>query len=357
MTTSTFENPLFAVFADKATAAEFTPERTVARYGEVEAALTGALAATGLVGARSGETILAAIAAFKPDWQAFAEAGVADGLPGPSYVRQLKASVPAEDRDAVHLGATSQDVMDTALALTLRVVNGRFADRLDGLVDALDRLAATWGDAALMARTRMQAALPVTAGSRIAAWRGPLARQRARFENVRADVECVELAGPVGTGGTWGDRAPELRRRVAEALDLGDPGESRQTGRDVLVTYGGWLATTCGALGKIGIDVALMAQQGIDEIVLSGGGTSSAMAHKHNPVGAEVLVALARYAAAQESALQQAMVHEQERSGAAWSLEWLALPQLVMTTGAALTTAARLLAGIDRIGEPAGGPR
>ncbi len=351
MTTSTFENPLYALFADAETAAEFAPARTVERYGAVEAALTRALAAVGIIDAAAAAPILAAIADFAPDWAAFAADGLTDGLPGPSYVRQLKARVPAQWRAAVHLGATSQDIMDTAQALTLQAVNARLAARLDGVIAGLDGLAARWGEAPLMARTRMQAALPIAMGARIASWRDPLARQQTRFAGVRADVECVELAGPVGTGEAWGAHAAALRRAVAEALALSDPGGSRQSGRDGLVTYGGWLATTCGALGKIGIDVALMAQQGIEAVALSGGGTSSAMAHKRNPVGAEILVTLARYAAAQQGALQQAMVHEQERSGMAWSLEWLALPQLCMSAGSALGTAGTLLHAIASMGE------
>lgn len=349
---STFENPLFALFADEATAAEFAPERTLARYGAVEAALTRAAAAEGLLEEGAAARVLAAIADFAPDWAAFAADGVRDGLPIPSYTRQIKARLAPTDREAFHLGATSQDIMDSALALTLCAVNARFAERLAAVLAALDGLAERFGAAPLMARTRMQAALPITAGDRIAAWRAPLARQLVRFARVRGDVECVSLAGPVGTGSAWGEAAPRLVARVAADLGLADPGGPWHTGRDGIVTYGAWLSVTAGALGKIGIDVALMAQQGLDEVGLSGGGGSSAMAHKKNPVGAELLVTLARFSAAQEAALQQAMVHEQERSGMAWSLEWLVLPELCIATGCALSGAETLLQGITRLGDP-----
>jgi 3-carboxy-cis,cis-muconate cycloisomerase len=102
----------------------------------------------------------------------------------------------------------------------------------------------------------------------------------------------------------------------------------------------------------MGQDVALMAQQGIGEVILSGGGASSAMAHKHNPVLAELLVTLARFNAAQSGLMQQAMVHEQERSGAAWALEWMVLPLMAQATGRALTVARNLTASIKAIGEP-----
>lgn len=89
-----------------------------------------------------------------------------------------------------------------------------------------------------------------------------------------------------------------------------------------------------GSLGKFGQDVALLAEMG-GEIQLTGGGGSSAMPHKQNPVGAETLVTLARFNAVQVAGLHQSLVHEQERSGAAWALEWLLLPQMVVATGAA----------------------
>jgi 3-carboxy-cis,cis-muconate cycloisomerase len=93
-----------------------------------------------------------------------------------------------------------------------------------------------------------------------------------------------------------------------------------------------------------------MAQDEIAEVELTTGGQSSSMPHKNNPVGAEVLVALARFNAVQISAMHQAMVHEQERSGAAWTLEWMVLPQICVATAAALRTAEKLLSTIRRLG-------
>jgi 3-carboxy-cis,cis-muconate cycloisomerase len=77
------------------------------------------------------------------------------------------------------------------------------------------------------------------------------------------------------------------------------------------------------------------------------------MSHKQNPVNAEVLVALGRYAATLVSGMHHAAIHEQERSGAAWTLEWLVLPQLAMTTAASLKLALRLLAQVEAMGEGA----
>ena len=105
-----------------------------------------------------------------------------------------------------------------------------------------------------------------------------------------------------------------------------------------------------GTLGKMGQDIALMAQNEIGEIELSGGGGSSAMAHKHNPVKAEMLVTLARFNAVQLAGIHQSLVHEQERSGAAWTLEWMLMPQMAVAAGAALRTARQLTSEIQYIG-------
>jgi 3-carboxy-cis,cis-muconate cycloisomerase len=97
----------------------------------------------------------------------------------------------------------------------------------------------------------------------------------------------------------------------------------------------------------MGQDIALMAQSEVGEIRLASGGGSSAMPHKHNPIGAEILVTLARFNATLVSGMHHALVHENERSGAAWTLEWMLLPQMAVATASALRTASELLDGLE----------
>jgi 3-carboxy-cis,cis-muconate cycloisomerase len=104
-----------------------------------------------------------------------------------------------------------------------------------------------------------------------------------------------------------------------------------------------WLSLVTGSLGKMGQDVALAAQSELGEIRLAGGGGSSAMPHKVNPVGAEALVTLARFNATLLAGMHQSLVHENERSGAAWTLEWMLLPQMLMACAAALRHAQALV--------------
>lgn len=254
--------------------------------------------------------------------------------------------LPDAVRDAIHTGATSQDMIDTAMVLALLGCVDDLADRLAQVIARLDDLNATHGAAPMMARTRMQAALPATAQLRLDAWARPLRAQHAAVPALRAALAQVQIGGAIGTRPD-----PALAQAVAAQLGL-TLGDVWHTDRQRMVDLGHWLVLVTGALGKIGQDIALMAQQGVGEISLTGGGGSSAMPHKQNPVLAEILVALARYTAGQQGILAQALIHEQERSGAAWALEWLVLPAMVQASGAALGHANSLLAQITAIGAP-----
>jgi 3-carboxy-cis,cis-muconate cycloisomerase len=226
----------------------------------------------------------------------------------------------------------------------LKMASSTLTGRIDQIGSALQVLATSHGNATLMGRTRMQEALPITVGDRVRAWWGPLGRLRNELGDA---LFAVQLGGPVGTLAELGDAGPAVRARVAQLLNLADaPCWHNQ--RDRIAKFAGWLAALTGALGKLGQDIALMAQMG--EVRLTGAGGSSAMPHKQNPVNAEALVALARYNASLLSAVHQGMVHEQERSGAAWTLEWLALPQMAMATGAATRLALKLLGQVEGLG-------
>lgn len=241
----------------------------------------------------------------------------------------------------LHFGATSQDATDTGLMLRLAAIIPILLERIAAVETSLVAISESQGDLRIMAHTRMQAALPFTVRDKIATWTGPLARQRVLLDRMRARLLVVQLGGPVGDRSTFQGKGEALARRLAAILDLGvaEPWHSQ---RDPIVEFGSQLATLSGALGKFGMDVALAAQSEVGVIRLAGGGGSSSMPHKVNPVKAELLVTLARYNAGLAGTLQQAMLHENERSGSAWTLEWLVLPQMLTTTGKSLLVARAL---------------
>ncbi len=306
-----------------------------------ERALAEASAETGWISETAATAIGQAIDGFEPDWSALAEGMAQDGVVVPALVKQLRAQLPEPHRAALHKGATSQDVTDTALMLQLARVFDVFESRLTALLDHFDALAKEHGQRELMAHTRMQVALPTTWGAKLASWSEPLRRQLQAIASLRRSLLVIQLGGPVGDRASFGEHGNAIAAKMAQRLDLGLATPWQAT-RDPIIALGSLLTQITGVLGKLGVDVTLLAQNEIAAVRIEGGGGSSAMAHKSNPVNAEVLVALARFNAGLSGTLAQAQLHENERSGAAWTLEWLTLPSMLVNTGASLRLAGKL---------------
>ncbi|RIX99666.1 3-carboxy-cis,cis-muconate cycloisomerase [Aureimonas flava] len=338
---------------DREIRAHFAAEAEIAAMLRFEAALAEAQAALGIVPAEAAGAIRDVCAAPFGELDAVRAGMGRDGVPVPALVKALRERVGAPHGAHVHRGATSQDVVDTGLMLRMRAVLALLGGRVEALLARLDGMAEAQGGLDLMAWTRMQAALPFRAADKLATWRRPLEAHRARLAALAADLP-VQLGGPVGNGDGFGPLYPALRADLARRLALRDS-PPWHADRTAVLDIAHALALLTGTLGKIGQDVALMAQTGMAAIELSGGGGSSAMAHKKNPVGAEALVSLARFDAGLLGILSQSMVHENERSGAAWTLEWLVLPQMAEAAGAACRLAEALLAGARFVARPPAG--
>lgn len=340
-----------ALFRDPEVEAAFSAKSQLEHMLAFEMAWTDALHDLGLVDAEAHGQATATLASANLNRLGLSSGSERDGLPVPELVRQLREKLPVEAQPALHSGATSQDVIDTALVLTCLDVLATFGARLTAILSQIDRLGDLCGQAPLMARTRMQAALPIRVSDRLSDWARPLKRHSRELAALKETIGVAQTGGPVGRRASHGDRSEALAKDVAKRLGLRHA-EVWQTDASPFVDVGHWLTKVAGSLGKIGQDIALMAQQGIDEITLDGAGGSSAMPHKQNPVRAEILVAQARHVALLQAGLAQAMVHEQERSGAAMALVWMSLPAQFETCGAALNNARHLLGQVTRIGSP-----
>jgi 3-carboxy-cis,cis-muconate cycloisomerase len=346
MTTSAFDHPfLSGLLGDSEVGAYFSVEADVRAMLAFEAALAKAEATHGVIPADAAERISTICSEFAPDILSLRTATARDGVVVADLVRQLRDAVGGDLAKSVHVGATSQDVIDTSLMLRMKAVALVFSTRLSAVVDLFDQLDRSFGGDALMGRTRMQAAVPITVSDRVRAWSAPL---RAYIDRLTEQRFPLQFGGAAGTLEKLGDKAAEVRADLAQELGLADE-QQWQSQREPVADFANLLSLISGSLGKFGQDIALLAQAG-EEIELAGGGGSSAMAHKQNPVAAEALVALARFNATQLAGIHQSLVHEQERSGAAWTLEWLILPQMVMATAASLRLAQELAANIRRIG-------
>lgn len=348
MTISPFDHPVLGgLLSDEEVAAAFTAKAELEAMLAFEIALAQAETETGVIPAEAGAGIAQVLATFSPDIAALRQGVAQDGVVIPQFVTQLRAAVGDKFAPHVHFGATSQDVIDTGLALRLGPVLHLLDTRLSAVIETLAALEARDGDIETMAHTRMQAAIPVPASRKIASWREPLVRHRERLGDVRDEVCVLSFGGAAGTLEKLGDSAQAVRDALARLLSLRAVSRPRHSERDGIVALASWLSMVSGSLGKMGQDVALLAQSEVGEIKLASGGGSSAMPHKVNPVGAETLVTLARFNATLVSGMHQSLVHENERSGAAWTLEWLLLPQMVVATGSALRTAQTLLQSLS----------
>lgn len=352
MSSDVFTHPwLQGIFGDDEAARLWSAERQIADMLRVEAAYSRALGHVGRLEPARAERAARVIDAFTPDIAALRRATARDGLPVPDLVRQIKAAAGADD-EAVHAGLTSQDVMDSALALGLVAFNDLLAVRLRDLAAALSDLTARFGEITIMGRTRMQAALPVLFRQRAASWQRPVAAHLERLCALRPLVERLQLGGPVADRRGLGPQAAAIAAEMARQLGLAAPDAAWHSERAALAEYADLLSLITGSLGKMGQDICLMAQQGIGEARVAGGGGSSAMPHKQNPVSAELLVTLARFNATQLAGMHHALIHEQERSGAAWALEWMILPQMAMATARSLSAAQDLCARLTIVEPP-----
>lgn len=340
MSVSPFDSALLGdLFSDPEIAALFDDRAQIASMLLFESALAAAEARAGLIPEQSAVRIADVCRDFEPDPATLAGPTARAGVPVPALIKALKAEIGGEDARYVHFGATSQDVVDTALVLQLRDAIAIIRRRIRKLAKALSVHADTHRKTVMIGRTRSQQAVPTTFGLKAAGWLAPLVRIDHRIESLSSDLLRISFGGAAGTLASIGGKAADVESNLSEELDLPLADMPWHAQRDVLVDFASQLTALTGALGKMGQDLVLLAQSEIAEVQPGKGGGSSTMPHKSNPVQAEMLVTFARFNAGQLGTFAQSQIHEHERSGASWLLEWLTLPQIITATGAALAQA------------------
>ena len=312
---------------------------------DFEAALARAEAAAGLVPHSAVAAIEAACHAERYDVRALADAIASAGNSAIPLVKALgkviASGVPEAER-YVHLGATSQDAMDTGLVLQLRAALELIEADLARLADTLSRQALQHADTPLVGRTWLQHATPVTLGMKLAGVLGALTRHRQRLQELRPRLLVLQFGGASGSLAALGSKAMP----VAEAL----PEQPWHTQRDRLVEFASVLGLVAGSLGKFGRDVSLLMQTEAGELFepsAPGKGGSSTMPHKRNPVGAAVLIGAATRVPGLVSTLFAAMPQEHERSLGLWHAEWETLPDICCLVSGALRQAQVIAEGMQ----------
>jgi 3-carboxy-cis,cis-muconate cycloisomerase len=335
---------LFAgTFARGGTAAVVSDDAWFRALLQVEAALARAAARAGLVPATAADAVTAACADPARLDLATVVAHAADaGNPVPPLVGVLRAAVGPDAACAVHVAATSQDVLDTALVLLARDAIAVIDADLAAAAEAAAGLAGTHRDAVVMGRTLMQQALPTTFGLKAAGWTAGLDGARTRLAEVVATLP-VQYGGAVGTLAGSG---ATVRDALAEELGLESTALPWHTVRLPVADLAGALGAAAGVVATVAVDVVLLAQTEVAEVAEVSGerGGSSAMPHKGNPVAAISARACARRAPGLVATLLAAMEQEHERAAGAWHSEWPTLTDLLVTVGSAASWLAESLA-------------
>jgi 3-carboxy-cis,cis-muconate cycloisomerase len=272
------------------------------------------------------------------------------GTPVPGLLRALRRQLSPSAAAYLHMGATSQDVVDTAMMLVTRRALDLIVADLSAAADGCAGLVERYRGAIEPGRTLLQQALPVTFGLKAAGWLAGLDGAVRGLVEVREHELALQFGGAVGTLASLGDRGLDVAAEVARELDLPAPDLPWHTIRLRPVRIASALGATMGVTGKIGRDVVLLAQTEVAEVVEGGGaerGGSSTMPHKRNPVGAIGLVACAQRAPGLMATMLGAMVQEHERGAGTWQAEWDTLPALLRLTGSAAALVRELLAGLE----------
>lgn len=315
---------------------------------EAEKALAAAGARAGVVPAGEASAIADACAPDGYDWEQLLREGRGVGNPAEPLVRALVARVGEETARWVHLGATSQDIMDTAAMLVTRDALGLVLDELSRVTHACATLARSHRDTPMAGRTLLQQAVPTTFGLKAAGWLVAVLDARARLVELRASGLAAQLGGAAGTLAALGEHGLEIAHLYAAELDLAEATLPWHTNRVRIAEIGAALEIAAGVLAKIGLDLALLAQTEVGEVREGGeGGGSSTMPQKRNPVGAATTRTCAELVRGHASVLTSALVQEHERAAGAWQAEWEALSGALTYAGGAAAALAGALEGLE----------
>jgi 3-carboxy-cis,cis-muconate cycloisomerase len=351
---STETRGLFDIlFASEAMRKLFSDRARVQGMLDFEAALARAGADTGMIPEQAGIAIASHCRAELFDLELLANGAALAGNLAIPVIDALRNLVAQEDPPAarfVHWGATSQDAIDTGLVLQVRGALDLFDLDLARLAGALAELARTHKHVLLLGRTWLQPAPPVTFGLKAAGWLSAVQRERHRLRELRARVLVIQFGGAVGTLASLGRQGLVVATRLAEELKLAVPDLPWHTQRDRVAETAATLGLLAGSLGKIARDLSLMMQAEVAEVFeprAPGRGASSTMPHKHNPVGAAAMLAVATRVPSLVATVLAAMPQEHERGLGGWQAEWDSLPEICLLTSGALTRAVQVIQGLE----------
>jgi len=341
--------PLTATFGDPETAAIWSESAAIEAWCAVEVALAEVQAGLGDIPVADADLIREWADPRRVEPDALRDGMRTVGYPILPLLVQLRDGAPPAVTASLHWGATTQDIMDTALAMIL----ARSLDRLDALVaelgDGLASLAATHRSTVMASRTHDQLAVPTTLGAKLAVFLVELARGRERLARARSAIALVSLFGAGGTAAALGPRSAAIRLGLAGRLDLAYAEVPAHVARDGIAEAAFACAAVAATAGRLAREVIALSRSEVDEVREVGGhhrGASSTMPQKVNPIASETTVGFSMLAAAQVPVLLAAMQPRHERAAGEWQAEWDALPLVATAAAGAVRGAQDIVAGL-----------
>jgi 3-carboxy-cis,cis-muconate cycloisomerase len=335
-----FGTPLIReIFSDKA---------QISRYTEVEIALARAEAKCGVIPAAAADEIARRCSVEALDFDLLRKETDNVGYPIQPLVHQLVKQCGEAGR-YIHWGATTQDIMDTGVVLQMRDGLRLIENDIAELRGILADLARKHRDTPMAGRTHLQQALPITFGFKASIWLAMFDRHAERFEQLKRRVLVGQFAGAAGTLASIGERGFAVQAAFCEELGLGIPASAWHVARDGFAETINLLALVTGSLGKIALDIMIMASTEFAEAYepfVTGRGASSTMPQKRNPISCELMLAASKAVRQHAGLMLDAMIQDFERATGPWLAEWMAIPESFILAAGALHQAKFMLGGL-----------
>lgn len=349
MPSTVFDSVLFRdMFGTAEMRAVFSDEGLVGRYLEAEAALACVQGRLGVIPTEAAKAIANASRTIVIDYDQLRSETEVVGYPILPLVHQLSAAA-GEAGGYVHWGATTQDIMDTAVVLQIKSAMAIIKRDLLELRDIMARLAERYRNTPMAGRTHLQHALPVTFGYKVAVWLSSVDRHLQRLDQALPRILVGQFSGAAGTLASVGERGLEVQRLYCEELGLGQPQITWHVARDGLTEAVTLLGIITATFGKVATDIMLMCATEFGELAepfVQGRGASSTMPQKRNPISSELMLAAAKLVRQHVATMLDGAIHDFERATGPWHLEWIAVPESFLLTATSLANAKFMLAGL-----------